>query len=240
MSILIGGLIGYFLGNIPGMIIGMIIGSFFLKINLNFETTADYSDSTLLRTLPVLFAWITISNRSPKSLVLNIKRFALQTFGTERAKVFMESYKILTNTDLSFDKLTIACNDISYTFGIQEKYSLLQLLYSVVISRPDFTQSDLDAVKEISNLLGMNFNFNYERVNTGYRETTPDKSPYETLEIHPESSHDEIKKQYRKLSMRYHPDRNANLSDSERIESETKMREINSAYEKIKKDKNIK
>ena len=40
--------------------------------------------------------------------------------------------------------------------------------------------------------------------------------------------------------MQYHPDRNANLSDEERIISEVKMREINNAYEKIKLQKNIK
>lgn len=53
------------------------------------------------------------------------------------------------------------------------------------------------------------------------------KTYYEILEIDKESTEDEIKKAYRRLSLKYHPDRNSSPDASEKIRS------INTAYETL-------
>lgn len=54
---------------------------------------------------------------------------------------------------------------------------------------------------------------------------------YETLWIDKSASKDEIKKAYRKLAMKYHPDRNSGDS-----EAETKFKEVNEAYSTLSDD----
>ncbi|MDT7043776.1 DnaJ domain-containing protein [Candidatus Nitronereus thalassa] len=49
---------------------------------------------------------------------------------------------------------------------------------------------------------------------------------YVTLEVTPEATDEEIKKSYRKLALKYHPDRNQGDK-----EAEEKIRELNAAYE---------
>ena len=49
---------------------------------------------------------------------------------------------------------------------------------------------------------------------------------YVTLEVTPQASDEEIKRAYRKLALKYHPDRNQGNS-----QAEEKIREINAAYE---------
>ena len=49
---------------------------------------------------------------------------------------------------------------------------------------------------------------------------------YATLEVTPQASDDEIKRAYRKLALKYHPDRNQGNK-----KAEEKIREINAAYE---------
>ena len=53
--------------------------------------------------------------------------------------------------------------------------------------------------------------------------------PYKVLGVSPDATDEEIKKAYRRLAMRYHPDRNPDNPEAAR-----KMQEINAAYEQIK------
>jgi DnaJ-class molecular chaperone len=55
---------------------------------------------------------------------------------------------------------------------------------------------------------------------------------YEILELNPGCSSDQIKKQYRKLSMKYHPDRNKDVNATK------KFQEINEAFDYLDKNKN--
>ena len=57
------------------------------------------------------------------------------------------------------------------------------------------------------------------------------RNPYQVLGITPNASDEEIKKAYRELASRYHPDRYHD-SDLSELASE-KMKEINAAYEEI-------
>ena len=55
------------------------------------------------------------------------------------------------------------------------------------------------------------------------------RDPYKVLGVSPDASDEEIKKAYRKLVMKYHPDRNPGDEEAAR-----KMQESNAAYEQIK------
>ena len=61
-----------------------------------------------------------------------------------------------------------------------------------------------------------------------------EKDYYETLGVSRNSSAEEIKKSYRKLAMKYHPDRNKGDSNSEKI-----FKEISEAYEVLKDSEKI-
>lgn len=54
-------------------------------------------------------------------------------------------------------------------------------------------------------------------------------NPYKILGVSPAASDDEIKKTYRKLAKKYHPDLNPGNQEAVR-----KMSEINTAYEQLK------
>ena len=56
-----------------------------------------------------------------------------------------------------------------------------------------------------------------------------DKDFYEILGVQRNASDDDIKKSYRKLAMKYHPDRNKDDKESER-----KFKEVSAAYEILK------
>ena len=56
-------------------------------------------------------------------------------------------------------------------------------------------------------------------------------NPYQVLGISPGASDDEIKKAYRALSRKYHPD--ANINNPNKAQAEEKFKEVQQTYEEI-------
>ncbi len=59
------------------------------------------------------------------------------------------------------------------------------------------------------------------------------KNPYEVLGVSPSATDDEVKRAYRELARKYHPDKYQGSDLSELAEE--KMKEVNAAYEEIQK-----
>ena len=57
------------------------------------------------------------------------------------------------------------------------------------------------------------------------------KNYYEKLELQDNASNDEIKKAYKRMAIKYHPDKQTNKTDEEKKEAEIKFKEIAEAYE---------
>ena len=60
-------------------------------------------------------------------------------------------------------------------------------------------------------------------------------NPYQVLGVSPDASDDEIKKAYRALSRKYHPD--ANINNPNKAQAEEKFKEVQQAYDQIMKEK---
>lgn len=59
--------------------------------------------------------------------------------------------------------------------------------------------------------------------------------PYSVLEVSRDASDDEIKKAYRRLSRKYHPD--ANINNPNKDEAEARFKEVQQAYQQIIKER---
>ena len=64
-------------------------------------------------------------------------------------------------------------------------------------------------------------------------------SAYKILEISPDASDEEVKKAYRELAKKYHPDKVAHLGEEVKRAAEEKFTRLNAAYEAIKEERGM-
>ena len=60
---------------------------------------------------------------------------------------------------------------------------------------------------------------------------------YKVLEIEPSATDDEVKRAYKKMALKHHPDKVATLGDDVKKAAEEKFKAVVAAYESIKKER---
>ena len=62
---------------------------------------------------------------------------------------------------------------------------------------------------------------------------------YQILEIESTATDEEVKKAYRRMAMKYHPDKLATMGEEIQRAAHDKFSKVNEAYETIKKERNL-
>ena len=77
-------------------------------------------------------------------------------------------------------------------------------------------------------------NAHFRTESAGNGQSIP-KTPHEILDVSPGASQEEIKAAFKQLAGKYHPDKVEHLGDEFKDLAEEKFKEIQDAYEKLKK-----
>lgn len=127
-------------------------------------------------------------------------------------------------------------DEINDNFNYDTKIVLLELLHQIAYSDFDYSSVEESLVKKISDALGIrsqDYQYIYNRYQKG--ASVSDKNKYYTiLGVKKGASQDEIKKAYRSLIKKYHPDVVAHLGDEFKKVNEKKARELTEAYDALK------
>ena len=233
-----GGLGWAFFGPIGG-IIGFIAGSVFgnneavkqyQQSNSNTETTTGgYMMSLLILVAAVMKA----DGRLKKSELNYIRQNLVRSFGEQSAEQGM-----LILRDLL--KQNIPVNDVCQQIKMNLDYSsLLQMMHFLVgIAQSDgiIDQSEQTILEQIGAILGITDN-DFRSIRSMFVNEVD--SAYKILEIPSSATNEEVKKAYRKMAMKYHPDRVSYLGEDVQKAAREKFEKVNEAYKKIEKDRNL-
>jgi len=234
---IVGGL-GWVMGGPIGGLLGFLVGS------MVDSTTSQASSYTSIdkHTTPGAFgvsllvliaAVMKADGKVVKSELDYVKQFFVRQFGKESAKEALMMLRDLLKKDIP---LKDVCSQIGRNMDYSSRLQLLHLLFNVSIADGMIHQSEADIIERISGYLGVGTS-DYLSIKNMFMPETD--SSYKILEIEKPASNDEIKKAYRKMAMKYHPDKVSHLGDDFRKSAEEKFKKVNEAYEKIKKERNI-
>jgi len=137
---------------------------------------------------------------------------------------------------------------ISFRLSEDLAIARISFLLNLAYIDGDFARSEREVIEKISDAFGLS-RPHLERVIAGFEKfygsykskpASGNKNPYEILGLSEQASFEEVKKRYRELVKKYHPDILMGRGESEEMieKSTRKLQEINEAYETIKNNTN--
>jgi DnaJ like chaperone protein len=234
----LGGGLGFVMGGPIGGLLGFLVGSVIDSTSVNTSTyttrpartsQGDFGVSLLVLIAAVMKA----DGKVVKSELDYVKKFFVQQFGQESAKEALHILKDLLNQDIMVKDI---CVQISRNMDYSSRLQLLHLLFNVSVSDTEIHPSELSLIEKISRTLGVSDSDFASIKNMFIPETD---SSYKILEIEPSCTNEEVKKAYRRMAMKYHPDKVIHLGEDFKKNAEEKFKKVNEAYEKIKKERKM-
>lgn len=241
-----GGL-GFVLGGPIGTIIGFVIGSFVDAISSGLQAlpgdsesngpTAGASSSNRVTegdisvSLLVLIACVMKADgRVLKSEVNYIKPFLLKTYGEEGGKEALQILKKLLDQHID---VAAVSRQIGQNVNYSTRLEIIHMLLELANADGELAQQEQTVIEQIAAGMGVRTK-DYESLAAMYQKAKEPNWAYTVLEIEPSATDEEVKKAYRRMAMKYHPDKVNNVSEEIKQKATEKFRTINEAYEHIK------
>lgn len=233
----LGGGLGFVMGGPIGGMLGFLMGSAIDESSGDFTYTSSpvrTSQGDFVVSLLVLIAAVMKADgKVVKSELEYVKRFFVAQFGQDNARQVLLTLKDILEKDIP---VTDVCRQIKYNMDYSSRLQLLHLLFNLSLADTVISKPEADILEKIAVNLGVEENDFRSIKNMFIPETD---SLYRILEVEPASSNDEVKKAYRRMAMKYHPDKVSHLGEEFKQTADEKFKKVNEAYEKIKKERNM-
>lgn len=245
---ILGGL-GFVVGGPIGAIIGVVIGSLFSdshalpasdESNAGSNQSRRRSNQTnemdIKISLLVLISCVMKADGHVKHSELDmVKAFLLRNYQEEEAKEALQILKKLLEQDVDYMAVS---RQIAHYVNYSTRLELLHFLFELAHADGIVDDTEIRVIERISEGLGLS-PADYRSMLAMYHKEQDVNWAYQVLEIEPSATNDEVKKAYRRMAMKYHPDKVASAGDEIREKATEKFRTINEAYEHIKKIRSI-
>ena len=149
-----------------------------------------------------------------------------------------EALKLLKDIlDKEINETEVAAQ-IGHQMNYSSKLELLHLLFAVAYADGEVHPLELESIQRIAVTFRIS-QADFASIRAPYTQTIDREWAYKTLEIEPSVTNEEVKKAYRRMAMKYHPDKVHNLGDDIKKSATERFRTINEAHEAIKKERGI-
>ena len=233
--------LGWSFGGPLGGIIGYAIGSLFSGgsprvirsgVTDTFGNTEEKRDFNV--TLLVLSAAVMKADGNVKRSELDyVKRFFLQSFGQQRAENYIKMLREILQKDYDIREVS---QQVGRYMDYSTRLQLLHYLFGIADADGVISDAELNVINMITSYMGIT-NSDFASVKAMFIKETD--SAYKILGIAPSATDEDVKKAYREMAKKNHPDLVSNLGDEVRQAAEKKFQEINAAYETIKKQRGL-
>ncbi len=231
--------LGWALGGPIGGILGLAVGSIFDsgKSDISGQPRAvrektlrgDYAASLLVLIAAVMKA----DGRVMKSELDYVRRYFVSRFGEETASEAVVMLRDILKQEIPLRDVT---HQLSQRLDYSYRLEMLHFLFGIASADGSVSDSENNVINKISGYMGIS-DSDFQSIRAMFVSQTD--SSYKILEIEPTSSDDDLKKAYRRMAMKYHPDKVSHLGEDFKKVAHEKFRKVQEAYDQVKKERGL-
>lgn len=184
--------------------------------------------------LVLLAAVLKADKQLLKSELNYVKQFLVQQFSANQAQEYMTLFKDILKQDYP---LKDVCRQIQRSMDHPSRLELIHVLFGLSKADDHIHPTEIEMISRIARYLNVNEK-DFASIKAMFIGDV--RGSYTILEIDTSASDTEVKKAYRKMASKYHPDKVAHLGEDLKNLAEEKFKSVNEAYQTIKKERGMK
>lgn len=236
------GAIGWAVGGPIGALVGYLLGTAMEGDSTlgskgtgraSVYSAGEQRNSFLVSMLVLSAAVMKADGKVMRSELDYVKRFITGSFGEAALPESLRLLKELLQKEINLFEV---CAQIKLYMNSSQRLQLLHFLVGIAEADGYVSKKEVETIRNIGKYLGIQegdvnsilamFNNNLE-------------SAYAVLEIDEKATDEEVKRAYKRLALKHHPDKVESLGPDVKRAAEEKFKQIVAAYEAIKKERNM-
>ena len=229
----VSGALGWFflgpIGGIAGFALGALLDS--SVSGTKIYTGQNTRDGFTVSLLVLVSAMMKADGKVVKAELDYVKEFFVKSFGVEVAQEAMILLRDMLKKEVPVREVCLQIRDnIDYAARLQ----LIHFLFGIGKADGKISQEEVTLVEEIAGFLGISPQ-EYTSIKAMFIDNT--EWAYQVLEIERSATDEQVKRAYRQMAIKYHPDKVSNLGEDVQRAANEKIKKVNDAYDKIKKER---
>ncbi|MFO7744849.1 MAG: TerB family tellurite resistance protein [Psychroflexus sp.] len=244
----IGAIIGFFYMRFGGAILGFIIGSILDRIfrgsssssgggfgKIFQEQSAQVSPGDFeLNLLSLSSLVIKADGKVTQQEMDYVRMYFVQAYGKERANATFKTFnEVIKSREISVTRI---CEYLRPRVRYEVRLQILHFLFNIANADGHVSDAELRILLNISQNLRI-ANSDFESIKAMFFKSADDA--YKILEIEKSASDSEVKKAYRTMAKKFHPDKLQHMDEAYQKGAQEKFNKVQEAYERIQKERGL-
>ncbi|MDG2369299.1 MAG: TerB family tellurite resistance protein [Flavobacteriales bacterium] len=244
---IIGAILGLIIfRNFYGAFFGYVIGNFFsssisstarknTRGTSNTSYNAGNSQNGFANALLILSAAVMKADGVVKKSELEyVKQFFKQQFPPSYAQQYILRFRDILKNEYN---VASECSRINNIMSVDQRLFLIQYLFGIAQSDGHISTSEVNLIEQMANYFRIS-SIEFEQLKSMFYKDASDA--FKVLGIDSSATETEIKKAYRKMAIKHHPDKYNQMGEEHQKAAKEKFQKLQEAYETIKKERGIK